>query len=93
MRPVENARKLDKKDYQHIQSASRSWGSFSNRSSPRDDNERPRSRVPLGCGKNRLQKRAAEEFQTMELLAIYGPEYRMVYLRYDIANCPAENGF
>lgn len=30
------------------------------------------------------------EFQTRELLAICGPEYRMIYLRYDIANCVPE---
>jgi hypothetical protein len=33
------------------------------------------------------------EFQTAELLAIYGPDYRMVYLRYDIAECPARKSF
>src|SRR4051794_22302321 len=29
------------------------------------------------------------EFQTNELLAFYGAEYRMVFLRYDLAACPA----
>jgi hypothetical protein len=33
------------------------------------------------------------EFQTLDLLAIYGPEYRMTYLRYDVANCPAGKRF
>jgi hypothetical protein len=29
------------------------------------------------------------EFSTAELLAIYGADYRMLYLRYEIAECPA----
>ena len=33
------------------------------------------------------------EFHTAELLPIYGADYRMVYLRYDLAECPAHRKF
>jgi hypothetical protein len=45
--------------------------------------------VVVGCDECQLRR----EFQTADLLNLYGPEYRMVYLRYDIADCPAAKTF
>ena len=33
------------------------------------------------------------EFAIRELIALYGPDYRMVHLRYDLAECPAGKGY
>jgi hypothetical protein len=33
------------------------------------------------------------EFAVRELLALYGADYRMVYLRYEIVGCPAGKQF
>jgi hypothetical protein len=45
--------------------------------------------VVIACEECKLQR----EFHTAELLPIYGADYRMVYLRYDLAGCPAHRKF
>ena len=45
--------------------------------------------VVIACEDCKLRRK----FHTAELLAIYGTEYRMVYLRYDLAVCPAHRKF
>jgi hypothetical protein len=45
--------------------------------------------IQINCAQCNLRR----QFQTSELLALYGPEYRMLYLRYELANCPAGGGF
>ena len=46
-------------------------------------------KVVIVCNECRFRR----EFAARELLALFGAEYRMVHLRYDLAGCPARKQF